>query len=141
MDTTVNIESLDDKAFLEQFENLTLDSIHFSHTGHLRCAWLYLSSNDLDTALRLICSGIKAYAESLGSTTKFNLTLTDAFVRIMAKRMKQTEAPDWQSFLDHNDDLVSDALSVLSEHFSKELLFSETARTSLVKPDHRPFET
>jgi len=135
MNTMVNNIQLDDKTFLTQFENRTLDPAHFSHLGHLRIAWLYLSHNNTDTAVKLVCAGIKSYAESLGENTKFNLTMTDAFVRIMAKRIDNMETQDWPSFLDNNRDLVEDAISVLLEYFSKDLLFSEVARTSLVKPD------
>ena len=123
---------------MTQFENQTLNSIHFKHIGHLRLAWLYLNSNDVDTAIKLICSGIQAYAESLGATTKFHLTITDAIVRIMAKRVGAMAEKKWDLFLDENNDLVEDALSVLHQYFSKDILFSEEARISLVQSDIRP---
>jgi len=130
---------LDDKTFLQQFENQTLDPVHFSHLGHLRLAWLYLYHNDLDVALEKVCLGIKAYAESLGADTKFHLTMTDAFVRIMAKRIDAMEKKSWQDFLESNGDLLKNSRAVLLEYFSEGLLFSEEARTSLLQPDIRDF--
>ena len=103
----------------------------------MRLAWLYLKSNDVNEASQKTCSTIKAYAESLGAHDKFNLTLTDTFVRLMAQRMKPGEQ-NWQSFIKNNPDIAHNALTVLGKHFSKDLLMSESARTSLIKPDIHP---
>ena len=126
---------MNDADFLQQFENHTLDNKHFNHQSHLRLAWLYLSVNDLNSAIELVCSGIKSYAESLGATTKFHLTMTDATVRIMNQRMLINKTDSWEIFLNENPDLVNDLLSVLHQHFSPDFLVTETARTTLVKPD------
>ena len=138
MKINLSTEQLNDQAFLTQFEGQTLAPIHFKHLGHLRLAWLYLRSNDVDTSVQLVCSGIQAYAESLGASTKFHLTITDTLVRIMAKRINRMEEKTWKLFLDENRDLVEDTMSVLLQYFSKDLLFSETARISLVQPDIKP---
>ena len=138
MNINLSTEQLSDQAFLAQFESQTLAPIHFKHVGHLRLAWLYLSRNDVETAVQLVCSGIRAYAESLGASTKFHLTITDTLVRIVAKRINNMQEKVWELFLNENRDLVEDAISVLLQYFSKDLLFSETARISLVQPDLRP---
>ena len=138
MNINLSTEQLNDQAFLTQFESQTLAPIHFKHLGHLRLAWLYLSSNDVETSVQLVCSGIQAYAESLGASTKFHLTITDTLVRIIAKRINRMEEKTWKLFLDENRDLVEDAMSVLLQYFSKDLLFSETARISLIQPDIKP---
>jgi hypothetical protein len=132
------IKQLNDTEFLFQFENQTLDMRHFNHMGHLRLAWLYLSRYDVDTAVKLVCSRIQAYATSLGASRKFHLTITNALVRIMAKRRDNMQKKEWELFLLENQDLVNDAISVLDQHFSKGLLFSEQARTTLVQPDKKP---
>lgn len=129
---TVN-DGLCDSDFMSQFEDLSLDPKHFNHLGHLRIAWLYLGHYDLNEANKRVCSGIKKYAESLGAKDKFNLTVTDSLVRIMAKRIDKTQS--WEEFLGANSDLVNDALSVLLKHFSEELLFSEKAKIELVEVD------
>jgi hypothetical protein len=51
----------------------------------LRIAWLYLNRTPFEEVKALICSGIKAYAISLGAKDKFHLTITDAIVTVMAK--------------------------------------------------------
>lgn len=137
-DTHSSTESLSDREFLHQFKNKTLNPIHFNHVGHLRIAWIYLMHHDLETSVEGVCSGIKGYAESLGANTKFHITITDSLVRIMARRLDAMVQKDWQSFLDQNSDMVNDAISILLQHFSKDLLFSESARTMLVEPDIKP---
>lgn len=136
--TNSSTEPLSNGEFLTQFRNKTLNPVHFNHVGHLRLSWLYLTHHDLETAVEGVCSGIKAYAESLGASTKFHITITDSLVRIMAKRLDVMVNKDWQSFLDQNRDMVDNAVSVLLQYFSRELLFSEAARTTLVKPDVQP---
>jgi hypothetical protein len=129
---------LDDSSFISQFENQTLDPVHFSHTGHIRIAWLYLNAFEFENARQKVCSGIKRYAESLGATDKFNLTLTDALVKIIARRMEPMSAPTWPSFLQENQDLFDNALGILGEYFSPDILFSEAAKIRLLPPDVRP---
>ena len=121
-----------------QFRNQTLNPVHFNHIGHLRLSWIYLTHHDLETSVQGVCTGIEAYAESLGVRDKFHLTITDSLVRIMSKRLDAMTNKSWQSFLDQNKDVVDNAIAVLLQHFSRELLFSEQARTTLVAPDIRP---
>lgn len=125
--------TLSDTAFLEQFEQQTLPPEHFNHQGHLRLAWLYLNLFDLATAVDKVCLGIKTYAESLGATDKFHWTITDALVRIMAKRMGAEDA--WPVFLQNNQDLLNDALTILHQYYSEELLNSTEARMAVQQPD------
>ena len=138
MHTNQIIQQLDDREFLAQFENKSLDPSYFNHIGHLRLAWLFLSNDDVDSAIQRISSGIQAYAESLGATTKFHATITDSIARIMASRMEAMPQENWVLFLEHNSDLVYDALSLLYQQFSKDMLFSEESRISLVQPDIKP---
>lgn len=134
------INSISDLEFLTQFEDHTLDPSYFNHLGHLRLAWLYLNSHDLDTSISLASSGIQSYATSLGASTKFHLTITDSIVRIMAIRIAKLEQNDWPSFVAENTDLVEDALSVLDQYFTRDKLLSEKARVSLLSPDIQPIQ-
>jgi len=131
----MNIPAIGDRTFLTQIENLTLDKIYFDHVGHLRLAWLYLDDYEVDIAVHKACGTIKAYAESLGAKQKFNITITDALIRIIAKRRKGMLDKTWSNFLNSNRDLVEDAFSVLLQYYSKEQLLSEEARLSVVLPD------
>jgi len=131
-------DPLNDQTFLRQFEDKTLDPVYFDHLGHIRLAWLYLSDNELEVAIPLICRGIQEYAESLGAHNKFHLTMTDAIVRIIANRIRRMNYRSWHAFQQHNADLVNDFRSVLHRHYSEEKLLSEEARVSLLSPDIKP---
>lgn len=124
---------LSDEEFVRQFEDCSLNPKYFNHIGHLRIAWIYLERLELERANRKVCSGIKKYAESLGAKDKFNLTITDALVKIMATRKRPFQG--WNEFLSDNNDLVNNAIGILLEYFSEDLLFSESSRTSVVKGD------
>lgn len=129
------VKPISDAEFVKQFENQTLNPDYFSHLGHLRLAWLYLQRYDLETAITTISTGLQTYAESLEVYDKFHVTITDAIMRIISKRIEGMEEKTWQLFLEVNSDLVDDALSVLYQYFSKDRLLSDEARLSLIKPD------
>jgi hypothetical protein len=130
--------ALTDDEFIEQFENLELAPEAFDHLGHLRLGWLYLQRHSLDGAVERTTRGIRAYAESLGSSEKYRHTLTEATVRIMARRMAQGQYVTLQDLLGENPDLQHDLWGLLTTHYSPELLMSETARRVFVPPDRKP---
>ncbi len=128
---------LNDANFIKQFEQLTLPPEQFSHTGHIRLAWLYLSNNKREEAIEKAKRGIKAYAESLGAKDKYHTTITHYLVKEIADRQALQPAESWQSFITQNGDLELDAISVLLQYFSKHRLFSDKARVELIKPDKK----
>lgn len=132
---------LPDQAFIEQFENQTLAPEHFNHYGHLRLAWLYLQHHPLQQAIEKVTSGISAYASSLGAKDKFQHTLTEAIVRIMALRMKPGNTETLEAYLVQNRDLLNDIGAVVGAYYSPELLNSKQARTEFVSPDLTPFDS
>ena len=127
--------TLSDSAFVHQFEQKTLDPTHFNHIGHIRLAWIYLQSHDLEEASNMTCSGIKAYAESLGAKDKFHYTITCALVQIIYSSLQEHSDKSWEAFVERNQDLVADALQILHQHYSSELLFSDSAKNAFVPPD------
>ena len=131
----LKLESLSDVEFLEEFENLTLKPEEFNHTAHIRIAWLYLSKYNLEDAILLTCKGIKCYAESLGAKEKYHATITCALVRIISLKKNLSRGQNFACFIDTNKNLVNNALKILKQYYSDELLFSEKARLTYVEPD------
>lgn len=143
--------------FLHQFEQLTLPASQFNHLGHLRIAWLYIllaqqaqtsRCEQLNCAQEKVCSGIKAYATSLGAAGKFHLTVTRALVIIVESRMDALKeimkvnalnCNDWPLFIEKNPDLVNSAIDVLRRFYSQSILDSDEAKLSWCEPDIRPF--
>lgn len=135
---TSHHDDIGDAEFIWQFENQTLDPKYFDHVGHLRLACLYLDDRPLDEAIEATCSGIKAYAESLGASMKFHRTITEALVRIIQERRIDRATPEnWRRFVEGNADIVEDCTAVLMTFYSEERLFGDEARTSYLQADLR----
>jgi len=128
---------LSDSEFINKIENLKLDPSEFTHVGHLRLGWLYLRSYDLEVAIVKTCETIKTYAESLGASTKYNRTITEALVIILASRMNSEST--WNLFVESNKDLRDNCLSVLECYYTSGLLMSDEARLNFVSPDIKSF--
>ena len=129
---------MQDSEFLKQFEAHTLDSSYFDHYGHLRLAWLYLNMHTLDVAIAKVTTGISSYATSLGATDKFQHTLSEAIVRIMALRLQVDTPDDFAGFLASNPDLVENIPGVVGSYYTQETLYSDLAKVQFVEPDLRP---
>jgi hypothetical protein len=127
---------ISDKEFIKQFEDHSLDPKHFNHIGHLRIAWLYLNDGTLEQAIYNVTSGVSSYACSLGAADKFQHTLTEAIVKIMA--FKMVKQSSFSKFLASNKDLIEDLPSILRKHYSHELLYSDKAKKEFVEPDLTP---
>ena len=90
----------------------------------------------LDEAIEATCTGIKAYAESLGAMDKFHRTMTEARARIIDGRMPGGGGRnDWRSFVAANRDLVEDCLGVLERYYTRERLFSDAANPEYLAAD------
>lgn len=125
--------SLDENTYLKRFEQLELGAEHFDHRGHLYMAWLHLKHYDLEEACERVCTGIRRLADKFGVPEKFNHTLSEALMRIMAVRLSEDDSFD--DFLQANPDLVDDCRGVLARYYSDETMLSEQARSGWVLPD------
>jgi len=124
----------DNESFLSRFEHCTLPESEWSHLAHVRVAWLYLSHESPDAALRKICDGILRYnTEVLHRPEKYSETVTVAFVHIVLGRMQPAEP--WNAFAASIDDLLDPQKPVLLNYYSKDRLFSDEARNCFVEPD------
>lgn len=134
----MNQQLNDDAAFLAALENASLPGAEFSHRSHLRAAWLYLEKHPLPEAAMYCALTIQKYATTLGAPGKFHLTLTLAFMHIVADLRKQHRATDWEAFLAACPELVQHAQQLIARYYSDELLQSERARKTFVPPDREP---
>lgn len=131
---------LDDNTFLARFEQRTLGAEHFDHQGHLRIGWIHLRRYGLEVAVARVCDGIRELASHFGAPEKFNHTLTEAILRIMAQRMASATHQGFSGFLAANADLVTDARALLARYYSDEVLQSGPARRGWMEPDRAPLE-
>lgn len=127
---------MNDQSFLQQFEACTLPKEYFTHRGHLRLAFLYLSQCTQDEAINKIIQGIKRYAASLGATQKYHETMTIAWIKLTANAMQQSQAENFEIFYQSQPALQNSKL--IFNYYSPDLINSGEAKRKWVEPDLRP---
>ncbi|MDX1442641.1 MAG: hypothetical protein R3270_02555 [Gammaproteobacteria bacterium] len=129
---------MNDQEFITALEDCSLDKRYFNHRGHLRAAWLYLDRYPVNEAAEHCARSIQRYANHLGATDKFHVTLTRAFMHIIAELRASHPATNWEDFLSQCPDLVEEPRRLIARHYSDDVLDSEKARTEFVAPDLAP---
>ena len=57
--------TISDHDFITQIEKLTLDPAYFDHKGHMRLAWLYVTTETLDIAQQHYADVLSRYATNM----------------------------------------------------------------------------
>ena len=91
---------MSDDEFLEAFERCTLVKSDWTHAAHVRMAWLYMSRNDFDEALRCIRQGIRRLNGHFGTASeKYHDTMTIAYSALIRERIERDPSvADWPGF-------------------------------------------
>ncbi|WP_395094788.1 hypothetical protein [Armatimonas sp.] len=116
-----------DTEFLAAFEDTSLPRYEWTHTAHVRMAFLYLSRLPYAEAEASIVAGIRRFNAAKGNATGYHHTVTVAFARLVAARL---DGSDWPAFQAANPDLFS-----IQKHYSPEVIKSDKARAEFVEPD------
>ena len=118
---------------LRQFEAGEIKAGEFGHREHVQVAFEMLNKYPYLEACTRYANTIDALATRAGVPQKFNVTITFAFLSLIAERIHETRG--WSSFdefLERNDDLLS--MEALRKWYSDEELQSEFARTHFLLP-------
>lgn len=109
----------------------------FGHREHLRLAWLALGeSATTDAAQHEVSRIIRALASAQGVPQRYNRTVTDAWVRIVAHCRAQNPAADFEEMLRAHP-FVRDKRALM-KHYTSRTLASTSARQRWVEPDVLP---
>ena len=119
-------------ALTRSFEAHDLDNTTFHHAEHVQVAFDLLNKYDFIDAASIYAKGIRAIAARAGAPHKFNLTITYAFMSLIAERMTQSSYKDIADFFDRNPDLLS--REILSKWYGPERLQSDAARSVFLMP-------
>lgn len=130
-------DKLSDEDFLRRFLACRLEPAEFDHRGHLRAAWLALRHHPVDEAVEHACAGIARLAAKFGAHGKYNRTMSEALVRLMAHDGAADEA-SLDGFLVAHPAFVHDISGLLARHYSDERLRSPPARAAFLPPDRAP---
>ncbi|GHF35588.1 hypothetical protein GCM10018790_11810 [Kitasatospora xanthocidica] len=134
----------------------------FGHRQHVRLTWLAVRRHGAGAALDLIADGILRTATAAGAPGKFHVTMTRAWVELVAHHVG--DAPDserheglegrenheastcfkdfkesegFEEFAARHPELLDKEL--LARHYRPGTLADERARTTWVEPDLAPF--
>jgi len=130
--------SKSDIEFLTAFEAGTYAPANFNHRAHVRLAYIYLATNDVERATTLMRAAIMNFLRHHGITpTKYHETLTHAWILAVFHFMhRTTEAASADEFIQRTPILLD--ARIMMTHYSAERLFSQHARHGFVEPDLEP---
>ena len=127
-----------DIEFLAAFEDCSLPFEQWTHRAHVRVAYLYASTHDLDSAIDRIRVGIKAYNKATETPEAidrgYHETITQAFMRLVFAANEQT-GPHGSSddFCDSHPELLSK--QALLSYYSRDRIMTMLAKSEFVEPD------
>lgn len=132
---------LDDEALLAGFEAAALQPCTFTHTAHLRVAWIYLERLGFEGAVAAMRQGIPALNAAHGLveelTRGYHDTLTLTWLTLVsATRRVHGAGSDSAAFVAAHPQLRSSKLPRL--YYSKQRLVTEAAKARFVSPDVAP---
>ncbi|WP_395377737.1 hypothetical protein [Marinicella sp. W31] len=119
-----------------EFEQCSIQAHNFGHHDHIAVAYELLKKYDFLKVIEIYSRCIKTIAGHAGVPDKFNLTLTLAFLSVIAERMEKDQEPNFVAFIRTNEDLLRD--NPLNKYYSKKRLSSERARHYFLLPDVIP---
>lgn len=129
-----------DDEFLAAFRARTLPRPEWTHTAHLRMAFLVLMEKERNYpgALACIRDGIRAYNTARGNPHGYHETVTVAFVCLMHDRLRRdpVSGVNFAAFRAAHGDLFH--ADVLLDYYTRERLYSEEARAKFLPADYRP---
>jgi len=130
--------SLDDLQFQRSFEAFEIEPKSFDHFAHVRMAYIYLCQHSTEEAAQRMKASLLSFLEHLGvGRAKFHETVTIAWTKAVRHFMERSvHSASSAEFIASNPRLLNTQIMLL--HYSAQLLFSETARSTYLKPDLAP---
>ena len=109
----------------------------FGHREHLRLTWLVLDREpSVDAAAERVSATIRRLAEAHGRPQRYNRTLSEAWVRIVAHCRAASPAEPFPGMVARYPWLLDKRL--LRRHYSSRVLASPQARREWISPDLEP---
>lgn len=124
---------------LAAFARGAIDPADFDHTAHLRVAFAMAGRYAFDEALARYSRGLRRLCARAGRPDRFHMTITVAFLALVAERRADADAPGppetWATFAARNPDLLD--RGCLERWYDRATLASARARQGFVLPTVR----
>ena len=121
---------------VDKFLRLELENVNFDHEAHVHVAYDLLSRYSFVDATKIYVDQLVAFTKQIGQSEKFNMTVTYAFLGLIAERRQDFPQADFERFIARNTDLLDS--QVLTRWYTHERLNSPYARSVFVLPDSGP---
>ena len=127
--------SFDNISFINYFEACNIPLSDFHHKEHIKLAYVLLVQNDIDLAYAKMKTLLQNYLEHNGvPPEKYHVTITRAWLLAVVHFMHKSETSgSSEDFISQNEILLD--TEIMFSHYSRDLLFSDKARTDFVEPD------
>ena len=120
-------------ADLARFLDGAVAACDFPHREHVRMAYAVLRRHEFTDAALRYANALRGITRRAGKPEAFNLTVTIAFLALIAERMAAGTADDFAAFARAHPDLF--AKDVLARWYRPEQLASPLARRVFLMPD------
>ena len=127
MTATVSLSAL-----TQRFEASDIDPATFGHEEHVRVAFDMLNAYGFADCAARYANSIRTISIAAGAPEKFNMTITLAFLSLIAERLAGVPSTDCDAFIAQNPDLL--LKSVLDGWYTEERLQSDVARQVFLLP-------
>lgn len=123
--------------FTELFAEVTAGGRRFGHREHVHLTWLAVRRCGMPAAVGVVSEGIQRTARYAGAPQKYHVTISRAWVEVVAHHDAATPATGFDAFAARNPELLDKRL--LSRFYSSAALAAPAARTGWVLPDREAF--
>jgi hypothetical protein len=109
----------------------------FGHRQHVHLTWLAVRRTGMPAAVTVVSDGIRRTARYAGAPQKYHVTVSRAWVELVAHHAAEDPTPDFSAFTGRNPELLDKRL--LTRFYRSTTLADVRARTRWVEPDLAPF--
>ncbi|WP_405564318.1 hypothetical protein [Polaribacter sp. Asnod6-C07] len=130
---------ISDAEFETQFTENTFKPLWFTHEAHLRLAWIYITKYRKEIALEKYSKQLQDFANKYNAEGKYNATVTFASIQIMDAFIQNSDAYDFQDFINEFSQLKSNFKEIISTYYSGDVFTLKEAKQQVLQPDLKPF--
>lgn len=131
---------LSDAMFERQFAQCELDPELFTHEAHLRLAWIHIKNYGPSKAETNIQYQLKRFVAAVGSTDKYNTTLTVAAIKAVHHFMQKSTSHTFTNFIAEFPQLKYNFKELMGRHYGYDIYESSEAKRVYLEPDLLPFD-
>lgn len=123
--------------FDELMAEATARADAFGHREHVHLTWIAVRRVGMPAAIAVVSNGIQRAARYAKAPQKYHLTVSRAWVELVAHHTAEHDLPDFTAFAERNPALLDKRL--LTRFYRSATLAGARARTTWVEPDLAPF--